>query len=56
MKKSKTATGYLLNTIVIVLLFTAFQLVTKAKGSEGAFKMVLVPSLWHPICISEPTR
>ncbi len=47
MKKSKTATGYLLNTIVIVLLFTAFQLVTKAKGSEGAFKLVLVPSLWQ---------
>ncbi len=47
MKTKKTAGGYLLNTIVIVLLFTAFQILTKVKGAEGTFKLVLVPSLWQ---------
>ena len=45
--KNKTARGYLLNTIVIVLLFTGFQILTSIKGSEGAFKLVIVPSLWQ---------
>ncbi len=47
MKNNKTAQGYLLNTIVIVLLFTAFQILTGIFGSAGAFKLVLVPSLWQ---------
>ena len=47
MKKNKTAKGYFLNTAVIVLLFTAFQFLTAAKGSQGAFKLVLVPSIWQ---------
>ena len=47
MKKNKTARGYFLNTAVIVLLFTAFQILTAAKGSQGAFKLVLVPSIWQ---------
>ena len=45
--KNKTARGYLLNTIVIVLLFTGFQILTKLKGSEGTFKLVIVPSIWQ---------
>lgn len=47
MKKSKTARGYFLNTAVIVLLFTAFQILTSVKGSQGSFKLVLVPSIWQ---------
>lgn len=47
MKNNKTAQAYLLNTIVIVLLFTAFQILTGIFGSAGAFKLVLVPSLWQ---------
>lgn len=47
MKKNKTAQGYLLNTLVIVLLFGVFQAITGAFGSEGNFKLVLVPSLWQ---------
>ena len=45
--KNKTVRGYLLNTVVIVLLFTGFQILTSIKGSEGAFKLVIVPSLWQ---------
>lgn len=47
MKNNKTAQGYLLNTIVIILLFTAFQILTGIFGSAGAFKLVLVPCLWQ---------
>ncbi len=47
MMKKKIAGGYLLNTIVIVALFSAFQFITALKGSEGPFKLVLVPSLWQ---------
>ena len=47
MKKSKIARGYFLNTIVIILLFTAFQILTSVKGSQGSFKLVLIPSIWQ---------
>ena len=47
MKTNRIARGYLLNAVVIVLLFTAFQILTSIKGSEGPFKLVLVPSLWQ---------
>ena len=47
MKKNKTGFGYLLNTIVIILLFTAFQILTGVFGSEGPFKLVIVPCLWQ---------
>ena len=47
MKKNKTGFGYLLNTIVIVLLFTAFQIITGIFGSQGSFKLVVVPCLWQ---------
>ena len=46
MKKNKTGFGYLLNTIVIILLFTAFQIITGIFGSQGSFKLVVVPCLW----------
>ena len=47
MKKNKTGLDYLLNTIVIILLFTAFQILTGVFGSEGPFKLVIVPCLWQ---------
>ena len=47
MKKNKTGLGYLLNTIAIILLFTAFQILTGVFGSEGPFKLVIVPCLWQ---------
>lgn len=47
MKKNKTGFGYLLNTIVIILLFTAFQIITGIFGSQGSFKLVVVPCLWQ---------
>ncbi len=46
-KLNKTGQGYLLNTLVIVVLFTAFQLITAAVGSQGSFKLVLAPCLWQ---------
>ena len=45
MKKNKTGFGYLLNTIVIILLFTAFQIITGIFGSQGSFKLVVLPCL-----------
>lgn len=47
MKKNKTGFGYLLNTIVIILLFTAFQIITGIFGSQGSFKLVVVPCMWQ---------
>ena len=47
MKKNKTGFGYLLNTIVIILLFTAFQIITGIFGSHGSFKLVVVPCMWQ---------
>ena len=47
MKKSKVARGYFLNTVIIILLFTAFQILTSVKGSQGSFKLVLIPSIWQ---------
>lgn len=47
MKKNITAQGYLLNTLVIVLLFTGFQIISSVFGGEGPFKLVLAPSLWQ---------
>ena len=47
MKKNKTMQGYLLNTIVTVVLFAAFQLLTAAVGSSGSFKLVAAPCLWQ---------
>ena len=37
MKQNKTMQGYLLNTIVIVVLFAAFQMLTAAFGGSGSF-------------------
>ena len=45
--KSKTSRGYLLNTVVVVVLFIGFQILTSLKGSEGSFKLVIVPSIWQ---------
>lgn len=47
MKKNTTMQGYLLNTIVVVALFTAFQIFTVAAGSSGSFKLVIAPCLWQ---------
>ena len=47
MKKNKTAQGYLLNTIVLVVLFVVFQVLTAVFGGGGSFKLILVPSLWQ---------
>lgn len=47
MKNNKTMQGYLLNTIVIVVLFAAFQVVTAAMGDSSPFKLVLAPCLWQ---------
>jgi branched-chain amino acid transport system permease protein len=45
--KSKTSRGYLLNTVIVVVLFIGFQILTSLKGSEGSFKLVIVPSIWQ---------
>ena len=45
--KSKTSRGYLLNIVVVVVLFIGFQILTSLKGSEGSFKLVIVPSIWQ---------
>lgn len=47
MKNNKTAQGYLLNTVVIAVLFTAFQIVTATMGSGDSFKLVIAPCLWQ---------
>lgn len=47
MKKNRTKQGYLLNTIVIVVLFALFQVLTAAMGGSGSFKLVLAPCLWQ---------
>ena len=47
MKQNKTMQGYLLNTVVIVVLFAAFQMLTAAYGSSGSFKLVIAPCLWQ---------
>ena len=47
MKQNKTMQGYLLNTIVIVVLFAAFQMLTAAFGGSGSFKLVIAPCLWQ---------
>ena len=47
MKKNRVSKGYMLNTIIIVLLFTAFQLLTARQGGEDFFKLVLAPGLWQ---------
>ena len=45
--KSTTSRGYLLNTVIVVVLFIGFQILTSLKGSEGSFKLVIVPSIWQ---------
>ena len=47
MKKNRVSKGYMLNTIIIVLPFTAFQLLTARQGGEDFFKLVLAPGLWQ---------
>ena len=47
MKRNKTMQGYLLNTIVIVVLFAVFQVLTASFGGNGAFKLVIAPCLWQ---------
>jgi branched-chain amino acid transport system permease protein len=47
MKNSRTAKGYLLNTIVIAVLFLVFGLVKGAVGGSGGFKLILAPCLWQ---------
>lgn len=47
MKKSTTARGYLLNTIVLAALFIGMQVLTAAFGGSSSFKLVLAPCLWQ---------
>ena len=46
-KLNKTGQGYLLNTVVIVALFAAFQVLTASFGGSGSFKLVIAPCLWQ---------
>ena len=48
MKKNKTGFGYLLNTIVIILLFTTFQIIT------GIFGNVIAVSVCRLFRITDP--
>lgn len=47
MKKSRTAQGYLLNTIVIAAVIVVFSVIKGMFGSSGGFKLILAPSLWQ---------
>lgn len=47
MKKNTTAQGYLLNTIVLVVLFVGMQVLTSVLGGNSSFKLVLAPCLWQ---------
>ena len=47
MKKNRTMQGYLLNTVLLVLLFAGFQLLTSAVGGSGSFKLVIAPCMWQ---------
>jgi branched-chain amino acid transport system permease protein len=47
MIKNKTAQGYLLNTIVLVVLFVGFAILKESFGRAGDFKLIIVPSIWQ---------
>ena len=47
MIKNKTAQGYLLNTLVIVVLMIGFSFVKEAFGKAGDFKLIIAPSIWQ---------
>lgn len=47
MKRSTTAKGYLLNAVVLVVVFIAFLVVQNSVGSSGGFKLILAPCLWQ---------
>lgn len=47
MKRSTTAKGYLLNTVVLTVIFIAFFMLQRSVGSSGGFKLILAPCLWQ---------
>ena len=47
MIKNKTAQGYLLNTIVLVVLFAGFAFLKESLGKAGDFKLIVAPSIWQ---------
>lgn len=47
MKKTTTAKGYALNTVVLAVAFIVFELVQGAVGKSDGFKLILAPSLWQ---------
>ncbi len=47
MTDRRTKQGYLLNTVLLIVLFALFQLATAAFGASGPFKLVLAPCLWQ---------
>ena len=47
MKNNKILQGYLLNTILLAVLFAGFQALTAVYGGSGSFKLVLAPCLWQ---------
>ena len=49
MKKNKTGFGYLLNTIVIILLFTAFQIITGIFGNVTAATVCRLARITDPL-------
>ena len=47
MTDRRTKQGYLLNTVLLIVLFALFQLATATFGASGPFKLVLAPCLWQ---------
>ncbi len=47
MIKNKTAQGYLINTIVLVVLFAGFAFLKESFGKAGDFKLIIAPSIWQ---------
>ena len=47
MIKNKTAQGYILNTLVLVVLLVGFAFIKGAYGKAGDFKLIIAPSIWQ---------
>ena len=47
MMKNRTAQGYLLNTVVLAVLFAGFAILKESVGSAGNFKLIIAPSIWQ---------
>ena len=45
--KKEIKMGYLLNTIVMVVLFAVFGAVQASMGSSNGFKLILAPCMWQ---------